>query len=182
MLDKLKYHLENRKYLAIYRKVNKHELGRINGYILAISEQFVLLQETDDFRAMGYVIIPLAQIKKLRYNNTDKYYDKIMHWEKEIEHIKLNHTISLENWQAVFNSLKAININVIIECESSDINTFNIGPIVTTEEQSVHINYFDSKGFLDTEVTIIDYPSITKVLFDDRYINVFSKYTRYRKN
>lgn len=151
------------------------------GYIVDYSKDFIILQLTDDFKAYSYLALPIAQIIDIRFNSQDKFYDKIMVWEKEIDKISLLHKIDLTNWQTIFKSIKRIGLNVIVECEHPDINTFTIGPIVKITKNLVYILYFNAAGFIDEKPTSIDYNSITKVLFDDRYINVFSKYIRHRK-
>lgn len=91
------------------------------------------------------------------------------------------HKINLTNWQTIFKSIKSIDLNVIVECENPNIDTFTIGAIVKTTKKLVHILYFNADGFIDETPTSVDYDSITKVMFDDRYINVFSKYIRHKK-
>jgi hypothetical protein len=142
----------------------------------------VLLQETDDFKILGYLVLPINQIKKIRFNKYDKYYNKIIIWEDEIRNVKAKYKIDLTSWQSVFKSIKDYQLNVIVECENSDSSTiFTIGPIVKATNKRIYIQNFDPSGFLDEEPTSIDFESITKVQFDDSYINVFSKYLRHRK-
>jgi len=71
---------------------------------------------------------------------------------------------------------------VVVECENPKINGFTIGPIIKTTRKLVFVQDFDPSGYLDEEATSIDFKSITKVMFDDRYINIFSKYLRHRKS
>ncbi len=151
------------------------------GYVVDYSKDFIILQETDDFRVFSYLVLPVAQIKDIRFNSHDKFYDKIMVWEKEIEKVSLPHKIDLTNWQTIFKSIKSIGLNVIVECENPSIDTFTIGPIIKIKKTLVYILYFSPTGFIDEKPTSVDYNSITKVMFDDRYINVFSKYIRQRK-
>lgn len=77
--------------------------------------------------------------------------------------------------------MKKLNINVIIENEDPDDYSFDIGPITEVSDEAVYIRYFDAKGLLNEESTEISWDKITKVEFDSRYINVFSKYLRERK-
>jgi len=79
-------------------------------------------------------------------------------------------------------SLKNENKNIIIECETLETGSFIIGSIEQITNESVFIRYFNAVGFFDEELTKIDFSSITKITFDDRYIDIFSKYTRMRKN
>jgi hypothetical protein len=87
----------------------------------------------------------------------------------------------LTSWQTIFKSIKKTGLGVIVECEDPDIDTFTIGPVVRTSKKLVYILYFGATGISDDKPTSIDYASITNVRFDDRYINVFSKYVRHKK-
>jgi hypothetical protein len=178
---KIKYHLADKNYVKITRTVSKGIDKISNGYILDYSKDFVLLQETDDFKVLGYYILPANQIKKIRHNKYDKYYHKIMVWEGEADKAGISYKIDLDNWKSIFKSIKNLSLNVIVECEAPKIDSFNIGPIIKAAKKLVYIQDFDPTGLLDEKPTSIDYDDITKVTFDDRYINIFSKYLRKRK-
>lgn len=73
-------------------------------------------------------------------------------------------------------------MNIIVECESPDISSFTIGSVNKVTDKSVFVLNFDASGFLDEKPTKIDFQNISKIMFDDRYIDIFSKYIRKRKS
>ena len=113
---KIKSHYENKTYCKITRSVGKVDL-LIHGYIIGYSDDFILLHENDDFVFNGYSVLPIDQIKKIRFNNYDKYFHQIITWEGLIDKIGINYAVDLTNWTSVFNSIKAQKLNVIVECE-----------------------------------------------------------------
>jgi len=181
MEDKIKDFCENRKFARITRKVAEDwdEISR--GYIVDFSKDFVVIQECDDFRLLGFNILPIKDFKSIRFNNNDKYYDKIMSLENEKENIGIKTKVDLSDWKNIFKSLRKNKKNVIIECENPEIGTFTIGPIKRITDKNVFIQHFNASGFFDEKLTKIGFENITKIIFDDRYIDVFSKYTRERK-
>jgi hypothetical protein len=181
IFDKIKFHQSNKKFARITREVAEGCTEISRGYIVGHSKDFIILQETDDFSFYGYSVLPVSQIIEIRFNSYDRYYDKIMKWEKEIDKVSLAHKIDLTSWQTIFKSIKKTGLGVIVECEDPDIDTFTIGPVVRTSKKLVYILYFGATGISDDKPTSIDYASITNVRFDDRYINVFSKYVRHKK-
>lgn len=181
MIEKLRRHKEDNHRVRIYSKVSKNKVQLRNGYILGFSDNLLLLNETDDFRVNGYAIIRIDQIKKVRFNKGDKYFDKMMRWENTIEKVGIKHQIDLNDWHSAFKSLKNLGLSVIAECEAEDIDTFTIGPITKVGKKYVYITDFDIEGFFDDSPTSIDYESITRVAFETEYLNIFSKYTRQRK-
>jgi hypothetical protein len=177
--EKLKLHLGN--YVKITRTVAKGVDQTSSGYILDYSDDFVLMQEAGDFTLHGYIVLPVNQLKKIRHNKYDKCFKKIMIAEAEADKVGINYKIDLSSWQTVFNSIKDIPQNVIVECEDPKIGSFTIGPIVKANKKKINIQYFDPTGLLDETPTSVNYEDITKVSFDSRYINVFSKYLREKK-
>ncbi len=179
--DKIKEHCKDLKFSRITRSVTNDwdEISR--GYIVDYSENFVVLQETDDFRALGFNIFPMPHIARIRYNNHDKYYDKIMTWENEKKKIEISTNVNLDSWKSIFKTFQQKKMNVIVECEDPDIGSFTIGTVKRVTDKNVFILYFNAAGFFDDKPTRIDYENISKIMFDDRYIDIFSKYTRERK-
>lgn len=104
--QKIKFHKDNKYYTRISREVAKDFIETNRGYIVDYSKDFVVLQETDDFKVLGYIILPINHITEIRFNNNDKYYNKIMIWEKESEKVGISHKIDLSNWQTIFKSIK----------------------------------------------------------------------------
>lgn len=176
--NKIEHHYNERKFSRISRRVAKDWNEVTRGYIVDFSDRFIIVQLTEDFRFAGFNILPIDQIEKIRYNKHDKYYDKIMGWEEQKKNLGTKTNIRLSSWKDIFLSFKKRKKNIIVECEHSKINTFTIGPIVKVGDNSVYIRYFDSAGILDKKPTKIKFKHISKVLFDDRYIDVFSKYVK----
>jgi len=181
MKDKIKDFYKNQKFARITRIIGDDwdEISR--GYIVDYSNDFVVIQETDDFKLLGYNILPIKDFKNIRFNNNDKYYDKIMTWENEKKNIGIKTKVDLTNWKTILKTFQKNKMNIAIECENPEIDSFTIGPVKRIVEKSVYIRYFDATGFYDNRLTKIDFESISKIMFDDRYIDVFSKYTRERK-
>lgn len=151
------------------------------GYVVDFNNDFFVLQEIDDFNVYGYSIYPLQSITEIRHNHNDKYYNKIMLWEGITDKMNYPHKVDLTSWSTIFQSIKTLGFNVIIENENPEDNTFDIGPIVKVTDKSVRLRYFNAEGYLADDTTKIKWKYITRVQFDNRYINVFSKYLRERK-
>ena len=181
MQEKIKDFYDNQKFARIKRKIDEDFEKISRGYIVDFSNEFVIIQECDDFKLLGFNIIPINNIIEIRYNNNDKYYDKIMSLENEKKNIGLKTKVNLNDWKTIFQSLRKNKKNVIVECENPEIDSFTIGPIKRVTEKNVFIQYFNASGLLNEKFTKIEFVAITKIMFDDRYIDVFSKYLRARK-
>lgn len=178
---KIKDHYKNQKFARITRRISKFDKEISRGYIVGKSDDFIILQAVEDFLLSGFSILPIRQIKKIRYNNFDEYYDKIVGWEKFKKKLKFKKNINLESWATILEFFKKEQKNIIIECEHYKHNLFLIGSIKKVTKKSVYIHYFNAEGVFDKKLTKVNFKDITSVTFDDRYIDVFSKYTRKSK-
>lgn len=177
VIKKLEKHCSNKNYVRITRKKGDFE-GASFGFILDKSEDFILLQETDDFRILGYLIIPIKTIKHVRYNNNDKYYEHILSKEGLLSQVKSKYKIDLTDWKTLLHDIQKTGLTIISECEHPKQNYFCIGEIKRIDKKSLDIRYFNAQGILDKENSTHFYKDITKFSFDDRYANVFSKYLK----
>ncbi len=178
---KIKNHWKKVKFTRITRKVAKNFKKISRGYIVDFSEGYIVIQESDDFRVLGFNILPITQLKKIRYNKFDEYYDRIMSREDKKSLIGLKTKLDLKEWKTIFKTLQKNDKFVIIECEDPKISSFTIGEIKRITNKSVSVLYFDAAGILDIKPTKVKYENISKVIYDDRYINVFKKYIRKQK-
>lgn len=177
VLEKLKEHYDKNRYVRITRKFGwAEEIS--TGFILGISKKFILLQEANEFRILGYQIFPVETIKHVRYNKFDKTYESILKEEGLLSKVKLKYKIDLTNWKTICQDVKKTGLTVISECEHPDIGSFCIGELKRINKKSISIRYFDATGKLDKQNTTNQFKNITKLSFDDHYANVFSKYIK----
>ena len=86
--------------------------------------------------------------------------------------------MDISTWKSISRALKISRITIMIDCEMSKDEFFGIGEVKNVNKDSVEIRYFDAQGILDETNTRFPYDIITKLSFDSKYANVFSKYTR----
>jgi hypothetical protein len=92
--------------------------------------------------------------------------------------VKNKHKIDLKSWKTICKSIKYTKLTVISECEHPKMEYFCIGELKKVNKKSISIKYFNAKGTLDKTLTKHWFKDITKLSFDDRYANVFSKYVK----
>lgn len=173
ILKKIEKHKVEKLYVRLTRKKGGFE-GISTGFILDNSNDFILLQETDDFRILGYQIIPIKTIKHVRYNKNDKTYERIL--KAEGLHPEFKYKIDLQDWNTICNDIKKTELTIISECEHPKLDNFCVGQLKRINKKSISIRYFNAQGILDKENTKHKFKDITKLSFDDRYANIFSKY------
>lgn len=177
IIEKLNKHCKTKNYVRLTRNENDITYG----ILLKKSNDFILLQEYNEFRLSSYLVIPIATIKHVRYNKFDRAYERILKKEGLLDNLELKYKIDLTNWKSICKDIKKTGLTIISECEHPDINSFCIGELKRVNKKSISIRYFDAEGIIDKKNTINEFVDITKISFDDHYANVFSKYLTKRK-
>ncbi len=177
VIAKLEKHLSEKRYVRLTRKKGDFD-GISTGFVLAKSDDFILLQETDDFRILGFHIFPIDTIIHVRYNEVDKTYERILKEEKLLDSVRIKYTVDLTDWSSIATDLKNTGLSVVSECEDPEIQSFCIGPIEKVNKKSIAIKYFNALGIFDEKSIKNKFKNITKLSFDDHYANVFSKYVK----
>jgi hypothetical protein len=143
-------------------------------YILDYSEKFLFGIEEDDFLLDGFQIRKISDLKKIEVK--DDICVSINEEKKLLENIK-KPEIDLSSWKAVFESLKALNILIIVENENDDKGDcfFYVGYISKIKKSSIFFSAIDADGIWYDDIEII-YSKITSVTFGDRYSTTWQKY------
>jgi hypothetical protein len=179
--DIIRKHIEKSDFVKLDRKFKDIE-SRLNGIILQLSDNFLLVEIIDDFLINGFAIIRIDQFESYSCGKYEKSYKKILLSDSIISETHDEQpSIDLTNWQSIFNSLRKIDFHVIIECEDLDEPTFTIGPIKRITEKCVSVQNYDPTGKLDDINTIIEFDDITLLQFGDRYSTTFRKYLKTAK-
>ena len=148
-------------------------------YILNYSEKLLLGIEEDDFILDGFQIRKISDLKKIEVN--DDICAKINEDNKLLENIKKTE-INLSSWKAVFESLKTLNILIIVENENSDKDDrfFYVGYVRKIKKSSIIFSAIDADGAWYDNIEIT-YSKITSVTFGDRYSTTWQKYLSQNK-
>jgi hypothetical protein len=177
--EMLSRHIQRQDFVKINRTIMGEERS-ISGFLLALSKDFILMHAAEEFVLNGYYILRKDQFDSLRCNAFDKTQKRIMRAEGALAQFALPGEIDLQSWQTIFQSIKRLGLNAIIECEDRENPLFEIGPIKKVFKTQVHIQYHDPNGILEQKLTPVKYRDITLVTFGDRYSTTFKKYLKLR--
>jgi hypothetical protein len=151
-----------------------------NGFVLGLGRDLVLLHQFHDFYAEGYTALRVADIKRVRSGEHERFWERMFRGEGLMERIGIFYDVPIDDFRSLLTALHGRGQPVIIECEdrnTADYDDFFIGRIVALDDRSVSIRHFDSLGGWEDEPSIIAYSDITKIQFDTPYINTIIKYT-----
>ena len=167
-----------KEFVKIYRKIFDID-NDLSGFILKITNKYLLIQIVDDFMFDGYAIIRLDDFDSIRSNSYDKTHKKVLKSEGTLD---ANHgleiNINLNSWKDILSDLRKNDFHVIIESNKEDRLDFLIGPIKRISKDSVSIQYYDPTGKLEIKPTSIKMKDIRIIKFGDRYSSTFRKYLK----
>jgi hypothetical protein len=147
-----------------------------NGFVLGLGEELVLLHQFHDFYPEGYVALRIADIKRPRSGEHERFWERMFRDQGLMERVGISYEVPLDDFRSLLTALHGMGQHVIVECEDrkmAEYDDFFIGRIVALDDESVSVLSFDSMGAWYDEPFVIDYSDITQVQFDTPYINTF---------
>lgn len=153
----------------------RYDVNYFYYYPLVSGDKLFLGIEEDDFILDGYSIRRYVDVKKVQIKD-DKCVEILK--REGIENSIQTPNVDVSNWETVFNSLKVLDKNIIVEKDSLNEKEweFTIGKIDKVFKKFVYVYHFDANGIWQEEPYRIPYTDITSVSFGTRYVDAFSKY------
>ena len=178
---KLQKYIDNKSFVKICRTICGED-ENISGFILNMSEDFLLLQLTNDFMFDGFAIIRKDDFDSIRHSSFERTQRKIFNSEGLLKsEYGFDKKMALKNWSDIFSTLKEYDFHIIVENINVDYLDFWIGEITRVTTKSLHILNYNPDGIFDVEPTSIKYNTISIVKFGDRYSTTFRKYLRQKE-
>jgi hypothetical protein len=149
-----------------------------HGFVLAVSPELVLIRNAVDFTIDGYSVIRISDITSYRSGRYERFIEKIYREEGWMGEIGESPSVDITNLRSLLHSLMGSGKNIIVECERPGDDAFYIGKPVGVTKAGVSMRCFDALGQWDSSSQQIVYDQITKVRFEEKYINIYTKYLK----
>lgn len=151
----------------------KYDANYFNAIPLICGEQLFICANEDDFILDGYSVRRYKDIKKVKAKD-----DKCNEILRNEGIVISTPEIEVDSWHTVFQGLKKLGKNIIVEHEDLDDDNveFIIGEIEDIHKNFVYVYHFDADGIWEKEPVKIPFGEITSVTFGSRYVDIFSKY------
>jgi hypothetical protein len=160
-------------------KVTLDDDSAIHGFLVKLSDDFLMMEETNDFTLAGTKIVPYHRVRGIRNNIYDKVSKAIYADEKLIQ---FNEDIikktNLDSPESLFKSIKKQNFHCIVESTKNKKFLFSIGEIIDITTRTVLINNYDPAGRINKKPRKISFKNIDLINFNDNYSKVFRKYLK----
>jgi hypothetical protein len=176
IFERLRSFAETKKRIRITRFMKKDP--KHYGHILGLGMDWVALHQYRDFFSEGCTAIRLKDIRDIRYDEHDQFWDYMLNSEGDAEQFNID-DLELNRISELLRGLHNRGKNIIVEREKKNPEgNFYIGQIVSISECSVCFAGFDTLGKWYDSVDTIPFEHITQIQFDTPYTRNYSKYLK----
>lgn len=153
----------------------RFDTGYYNLIPLTLNDKLFLAINEDDFIFDGYSIFRFKDLTKVKIKND--MCDKILKEEGLTSNIVIPN-IDVCDWKSVFESMKEMNINIIVEKRAidEDDSEFVIGRINKIHKHLAYVWHFDADGVWQDSPIRVPFAEVTNIKFGSRYVDIISKY------
>lgn len=183
MKKRIQKHIDKEEYVKIYIcDKDGISITNFNGYIHEQDKNFLLMSTDYDFFYNGTVVIRKEDISEIKRTENEQFIQKIM--EKEgLKNVIFERNKSLnfhlDSYENMFQTIREMQIPVIIEALYGNDDRFQIGPVASCNNKHVKINYFNARGEYDLKPVSCKYKEITHFTIDSKYALLYYKYSKF---
>lgn len=163
-----------RSLVSILRK--EIDRNSIQGFILASSDEFVVLQYVYDFKLDGLMVLSKSEITEIRSTATDKFQRKLLAKEGLLKTVPFETAFDLGGWRSIIKQFAKAYSLIILECERGDEPKFIIGRVVKTTSVAAYVRYFTGTGRWLDEPVRVEYDDITSCQVGTTYLKFYERY------
>lgn len=170
----LELHQRDQDFVSIYR--TGIDDSRLQGFVLAVSSDLVLIQYVYDFRLEGLMALRTSDITQVELTATDIRQKALIFEEDLGGQIPFAVHFDVRSWRTLIEQLSLSHALIILECEAGELNEFLIGRVVQTEVDSLQIEHFTGTGDWADTSTEVSYAGITCCQVGTNYANVYQRH------
>jgi len=150
--------------------------NNIQGFLLAKSEELILVSYVYDFNLDGVMILRNQDISELKTGKTDAFQTQSLKNEGVFENIKFNVEYNINCWKVFFDNATKIHKYFILEEEALEDPRFSIGKIIELNKDHLVMSTFTGIGRWEEDTITIKYSDLTSCQINNNYLNVYERY------
>lgn len=167
--------LKKKRFLISIRR-EKIDNAKIQGFILAYSNELILIQYVSDFRLDGLLVLRLRDITDICSDKTNQFQISILKDEGIYSKIDFEKNYSINNWHSLFSTMVSEQDIITIEDENTDYPILMIGKLQKVNAESVVIHEFTGAARWLDEASEMFFEDISSLQIGNHYANMYQKY------
>ena len=173
-MHKVRLHQKKRNYVSIYR--SKIDDNAIHGYILAHSDELLVVQYLYDFNLDGLMVLRVADITEIRCSAADEFKKGLLLQEGLEQKVPFQAIFDLRDWRSLITQFAREYPLLIIEREAGDEKDFFIGRIMKITKTGVQAQFFSGVANWSESFEKLKFKDMTCCKVDSNYINVYQRH------
>jgi hypothetical protein len=171
---------QHRRALISVRRSSIDDL-KIQGFVLGVSDELVLLQYVYDLNLDGLMILRTQDISEVTSSKTDQFQEGLLEVEELLSSVPFDLRIDLSNWPAAIAEMCKRFPILIVERECLEEPDMAIGQVLDVGTDQLRLKYFTgAANWLNDPETLL-YSDITCCQANTNYLNVYQRHFE-RKN
>jgi hypothetical protein len=154
----------------------------LNGFVLGVGEDLVLIRQFHDFYPEGYAVLRIEEIATVEYGERERLFEYIIVNESIVDLAEPVWICKyLHGLADLLKQVEFLGCTIIVECEGrdwDDNDEFYVGRIICSDEISISIKCLNSSAEWESRHTTVLCSNITKLQIDTPYVNMISRYSR----
>lgn len=172
--------VRDRKLVSIRR--DGIDPNSIQGFILACSDELLLIQYVYDFRLDGLMVLRRADVTDIRSTATGEFQKGLLIAEQLLQQVPFASDFDLRDWRSILTQFSRQYKLVLLEDERPEVGLLLIGEIEKITRSSVCLRYFSGAGNWDDKPTKLAFNCITSCQVDTNYLNVYQRHFERNKS
>jgi hypothetical protein len=148
----------------------------IQGFVLEMSDELVLLQYVYDLNLDGLMILRAADISEIQRSATDEFQEGLLQAEGLLSAVPFDYSVDLGSWPMAITALAKDYPLLILERELLDEPDLAIGRVLDVGAEEVHLKYFTGTAKWREEPDKLRFTDITSCQAGTNYLNVYQRY------
>ncbi len=148
----------------------------VQGFVLAVSPTLVAIQQVDDFRLDGLMVLRLEDITEVRRGDSDQFQQALLAEEGLVQQVPFGMAFDLSDWSAVITQLSREHGYLILEREANEDPDFAIGRVIRTTADAVRFKFFSVVAHWKDIPEEILFEDITCCEVDTNYLTVYRRH------
>jgi len=173
-MHQLAQHQKKHNLVSVHR--DDIDDNAIQGFVLASSEELVVLQYVYDFNLDGLMVLRVADITEVRCSATDKFQKTLLEREGLLKKVPFGATFDLQTWGSVLSQFAKEYPLMILECEAGEEKDFLIGRVLKTTATGVQIQHFSGAANWAESPEKLNFKNITCCQVGTNYVNFYQRH------
>jgi hypothetical protein len=148
------------------------------GFVLGLSESFVLVQRFQDFAEYGYALVRRDTIGDVLYRTRPlAFFEQMMEREGVLERVGLPFELPIGSMSVALRSIQQNRALVMFELDLADEDgEWPVGEVLSADDARTELRHVSAWGEWEDRIRTLETSLIQRIEFESPYLRALAKY------